>query len=451
MKRDLHSAVLSARLFVALVALSAPFGWLPGGVAGASETTLPVPQPDVSPPLPEAAPLLGERLVTAFGAAYASHYFQHRDRVFCDGETVYYLRREIQAFLDMWRATGDRPYLDRARNLALRAIDEATANPRPLIWHDELRGEWPCFYLATVAAETGGHNQLCDFQGSVGFLMVARCLHQVNHPGWQEMADFVEREIVEKWLYYHPAVIEWHFTGPTSCENILAALNGGRDVREHFACICLDLHKLGYQTYPYLKWATLLIDLYLTRRDDPNQPAPHADEVPHHIPQDWGLLPHTAADGYVWLAVPNYDPNKTVIAMDTSHANRTVWLAARACSEGLVDPSMVDGLVNTLRFQVWDPDKGPFYFNNYLDGSDGDVNGLDSGRGGNVWFGWHRLAAYDEALCDLFLAIADDLTYGGPNLPDGAQNKAMQNATLCLEAWGLRLLAGEKGRPFHFP
>jgi hypothetical protein len=442
MKHDLHCTALCARSLVALAVLALRILWLPSAPARASEAALPA---------CEEQRLLHEHLVAAFGTAYVTHYLQHQDRVFCDGETVYYLRREIQAFLDMWRATGDKPYLDQARNLTLRAIDEATANPRPLLRHDELRGEWPCFHLDKVAAQTGGHNQLCDFQGSVGFLMTARCLEQVNHPAWKEIADFVERDVVEKWLYYSPSVVEWHFTGPKSCENVLAALNCGRDVREHFACICLDLHKLGYRTYPYLKWASLLIDLYLTCRDDPNQPAPHADEVPNRIPQDWGLLPHTTRDGYVWLAVPNYDPNRTAVAMDTSHANRTVWLAARACSEGLLDQSIVDGLVNTLRFQVWDPGKGPFYFNNYLDGTDGDLNGLEGGRGGNVWFGWHRLAAYDELLCDLFLSIASDLAHGGINLPSGAQNKAMQNATLCLEAWGLRLLSGEKGRPFHFP
>jgi len=51
---------------------------------------------------------------------------------------------------------------------------------------------------------------------------------------------------------------------------------------------------------------------------------------------------------------------------------------------------------------------------------------------------------------DLFLSIAYDLTDGGPNLPRGAQNKTMQDAPLCLEAWAARLLSAQ-GQPFRFP
>lgn len=160
--------------------------------------------------------------------------------------------------------------------------------------------------------------------------------------------------------------------------------------------------------------------------------------------------PRIADGGYTWLLIPNYETDKLVPAIDTSHGNRTAWLAARAYAEDLVDRTVVDGLLNTLAFQIWAPEKGPFYFNNYADGTDGDLDGLGPGRGGNVWFGWHRLATYDPELEALFLRLACDLTDGGPSLPDGAQNKTMANARLCLEAWGVRLLASE-GRAYSFP
>ncbi len=279
--------------------------------------------------------------------------------------------------------------------------------------------------------------------------MVARSLHQVNRPEWRDLADFVERDIVEKWLYYKPSITEDQLTGPESGKYLLIVLNSGRDIREHFACLCLDLHAMGYRRYPYRDWARLLIDLYLTPRYDVNQPAPHEDELGGHVPGDWGLFDHTEED-YVWFSMPNGDPNDLLRSTDTSHANRTAWLAARACTEGLISKSIVLSLANTFRFRIWAPGKGPFYFTNYVDGSDGDLNGLESGRGGNIWFGWHRLAAFDKDLEDLFLSIAYDLTSGGQNLPYGAQNKTMQDAPLCLEAWATRLLAA-KGEIPRFP
>lgn len=410
---------------------------------------LPALHPDLSPLAEANRPLLRDRLVAAFGRDYAAHHLGNVDRPLCEGMTVYFLRRELQALVDMWRGTGRISYLDHARSLTLRAIEEATANRRPLLLHGQDRGDRPCFYLETVAAKTGGHNQLCDFQGGAGFLVVARAMHQIHQPGWRDIAGFVEREIVEKWLLYRPSVTRESLAGAGSDERLLTVLNSARDAREHFACICLDLHAMGYRRYPYRQWATLLVDLYLTPRRDADRP-PQRDELASRIPADWGLLVRTTEEGHTSLSVPNYDPNHTGEAMDTSHANRTAWLAARACDEGLIDESVVRGLVATLRFRIWAPEKGPFYFNNYVDGTDTELDGLGPGRGGNVWFGWHRLSAYDPALESLFLSIAYDLTNGGPNLPAAAQNRIQSEAPLCLQAWAVRLLA-DNDRPLRFP
>jgi hypothetical protein len=398
----------------------------------------------------ENLPILFDRLVAAFAYDYGSYLKSNSDRDLSDGMTIYYARQELQALTDMWWATGDRLYLDRAERLISQATDAACEHSRPLLWHDEFRGDWPCFYLDTVEAQTGGHSQLCDFQGCAGFMNVARVLQQVNRPEWQRIADFVECQVVEKWLCYKPSTTKADLTGPQSFEYLLAALNSGRDVREHFACICLDLSALGRRDYPYDKWAKLLIDLYLAERYEPNEPAPDEAARPRHVPPNWGLFVRSTRDGQVWLSIPNYDPAEWERPTDTSHANRTAWLAAKAYGNGYIDRSVVDGLIGTFCWRIWAPEKGPFYFNNYVDGSDEEIGGLSAGRAGNVWFGWHRLAAYDETLRALFLSLAYDLTNGGHNLPPGAQNEVMLNARTCLEAWAARLLA-DKGHPLQVP
>ncbi len=435
---------------ISVLACALAIAWSAQGRPQHKDQPEPVLSSDFSVTAADDRALWFEQITTAFGQDYLTHAANSDGRSLCNGMNVYYLRRELQALVDMWRATDNRAYLDCARDLTLQAINEATDNPRPLIWHDEPRGDWPCFYLSTVATETGGHNQLCDFQGGVGFLMVARALRLVNDPATRHITAFVENEIVGKWLYYKPSITPWHLKNPNSFNNVLALLNTGRDVREHFACLCLDLHKLGSRRYAYRAWARRLIDLYLTVRYDPDEPAPDSEGIEDLIPDDWGLFPQMAEEGYLWLLIPNYDANKAVTAIDTSHGNRTAWLAARAYSEGLVDESTLDGLINTLEFRIWAPENGPLYFNNYVDGTDGELNGLKPGRGGNVWFGWHRLATYDRELEALFIALAYDLTYGGPNIPSGAQNKTMENAPLCLEAWGARLLSSGS-QPHSFP
>jgi hypothetical protein len=395
-------------------------------------------------------PLLYERLIAAYGQDYLVRMAANHGRKLNDGMTVYYLQRELQSLVDMWRGTGNPAYLDFAKSLTFQAIHEATDNPMPLLRRGQMRGDWPCFYLDKVAAETGGHNQLCDFQGSTGFLLVARALHELNDPLWSQIADFVEQSVVEKWLYYNPAVTPTLLTEPDAFRTVLTTLNSGRDVREHLAGICLDLDGLGYDSYAYRSWGERLVELYLTPRYDSDEPAPNSEGFEDVVPSDWGLFVQVAEEGHVWFVIPDYGANTPDMPLDTSHANRTAWLACRAYAEGLIDEMVLGGLINTLKLRIWAPGKGPLYFNNYCDGSDGMLGPLASGRGGNVWFGWHRLAAYDQDLEDLFLALAYDLTNGGPNLPDGAQNKMMQNAPLCLEAWGTRLL-GSKGELHRFP
>jgi len=449
---------MSRRLPHLPTAMALAFTWLFIGLAvspvrgspNARELLLPSLNVKVSPLAKENLPLLYERLVAAFTWDYGSHLKNNRDRNLADGMTIYYARQELQALTDMWRATGDSLYLDMAANLIFQAIAEATDHSRPLLWYGQDRGDWPCFYHEAVATQTGGHSQLCDFQGSAGFLNVAIVLQQAGRPEWSLIADFVERQVVEKWLFYRPSITKADLVSSQSLEYLLAALNSGRDVREHFACICLDLYWLGRRNWPYEKWAKLLIDLYLAPRHDPNDPVPWSSARAGRVPPNWGLFVRSAPEGHTWLSVPNYEPARWNEPADTSHANRAAWLAIKALADGFVDRDVVDGLIGTFRYRIWAPEKGPFYFNNYVDGSDGELDGLSAGRGGNIWFGWHRLAPYDETVKALIVSMAYDLTTGGVNLPEGAQNKVMLNAQTCLEAWAARLIS-DRGQPFQVP
>jgi len=418
------------------------------------EAGLPKLKPDISPLARENEPLLFKRFVAAFDKQYAIHTLNNKQRNLAEGYTVYFLRQELQALVDMWRATGKLTYLQQAKKQIVKAIADASSSPRPLLLHNKPRGNWPCFLLKSVEKQTGGHNQICDFQGAAGFLLVATALKEADQDGWQEIADFVEKSIVEKWLLYRPSVRLGHLKGPESNKYLLVVLDLARDKREHFTTICMDLHKLGYNKYPYEKWAKFLTKLYVGERPSLDADAPDSDKLGQLKPEDWGLLPRKSSGGYVWHFIPDWKQKQKIAVLDTAHANRTVWLATKAYSEGLVDKAIVDGFAKTLKKQIWKPQKSPFYFANFIDGNDAPYNDskygeLPPGFKGHVWFGWHRLAAYDDDLKELFLSLAYDLTNGGPNMP-ASQNKTMANAPLCFYAWGARLLA-DNGNPQVFP
>lgn len=418
-------------------------------LAAASSTNtlkgkIPALNPQLSPLAEENRPLLLKRIITTFDYKYEIHCLKSSHRNLADGSAVYHLRQELQALIDMWRATNDPAYLEQAKKLVFKAITNAKSNPHPLLLRGQSRGNWPCFFSKNQEKDTGGHGQLYDFQGSAGFMMVANALHQAKKPGWKEIADFVEKNIVEKWLFYTPSIKPENFYGPKSKMYLLIVLDSSRDKREHFATICMNLYKLGCRKYPYKQWANFLTDLYIGIRAGLDELAPCAGELGKHAPKDWGVIRYKATEGFVWYWTKN------IIVQDTSHANRTVWLAARAYHEGLIDRGKLDGFINTLKRQVWVPDKGPFHFNSYFNARGKVAQRLDSGQRGNVWFGWHRLAAYDDTLKDLFISLAYDLTNGGPNIPKGAQNKAMEQAPLCLLAWAARLLS-PSGQTQKFP
>jgi len=399
-------------------------------------------------------PLLLKRLIAAFDREYATHIRKNKPKNLSDDMVVYYLRQELQALIDMWRATSKSSYLEQANKLVVRAMTDARSNRRSLLRRNRPRGTWPCFFLKEAEEQTGGHNQICDFQGAAGFLMVADALNQSGRDGWKNIADFVEKNIVEKWLFYTPSIKPEDFQGPRSKIYLLGVLNTARDIREHFAVICMDLYKLGYRKYPYKQWAEFLTNLYLGSRSNLRQSPPETLGLGRQAPRDWGVLPYETTGGYIWYFIPNWRRKGKTAVLDTAHANRTVWLAARAYHEGLINRTSLDRFIITFKKQIWKPQKNPFYFTNFVDGSDVAYNDpkhgvLPPGYKGHVWFGWHRLATYDNAVKDLFFSLAYDLTNGGPNMPS-SQNKTMANAPLCFYAWAARLLAPD-GKPHEFP
>jgi len=419
-----------------------------------SKNALPELKSEASPLAEINRPLLLKRLIAAFDLEYAAHNRKNKSKNLSNEMAVYYLRQELQALIDMWRATGKSDYLAKANNRVVKAIADAKANQRPLLRRGRPIETLPCFFLKEAEEQTGGHNQLCDFQGAAGFLMVANALKQAGQDGWKDVADFVEKNIVEKWLFYPPSIKPEDFQGPKSSACLLSILNTARDVREHFAVICMDLNNLGYDKYPYQQWAELLTKLYLGFRSDLRQSPPEAPGLGRQAPRDWGIMPQKLTGGYVWYFIPDWRRRGKIALLDTAHANRTVWLAAKAYHEGLIDRDGLNMFIKTFKKQIWVPQKNPFYFVNFIDGS--DIAYIDPKHGllppgykGHVWFGWHRLAAYDDGVKDLFISLAYDLTNGGPNMP-WSQNKTMENAPLCFYAWAARLLA-EDGKPQEFP
>jgi hypothetical protein len=159
------------------------------------------------------------------------------------------------------------------------------------------------------------------------------------------------------------------------------------------------------------------------------------------VPADWGLY-HQENGTLIWsVGLSNY------ITLDTSHANRTVWAACQAFEKGLLSKKVtLNNLIVSFKKNIWTAQKEPFYFNNMIDGTDPPLK-MGPSRAGNVWFGWHRLAAYDETIKELFISIAYDLTNNGANVV--GQNKGMEGQ-LCFYAWAARLLS-PNGNPKIFP
>ena len=406
---------------------------------------LPALKPQIPPLAKENRQLLFKRIIADFDNKYKKHLAKNEHKSLSKDFGIYYLRQELQSLIDMWRATGQTKYLEQAKQRALKAILDAESNPKLLLWHNKPRGNWPCFFSKTAEKATGGHTQIQDFQGSAGLMMVASELHTANISGWKQIADFVENRIIEKWLFYEPNHKASLYTSEQSNLNLLIVLNEARDKREHFATICLNLDSMGYKKYPYKQWAAFLIDVYLRHRTNIKEKSPHTRILGKHTPGDWGLIKKQDTQGFLWY----WTINNKLVLQDTSHANRTVWLACAAYSDGLLNCDILTGFVRTFKNQIWST-KGAFYFNNYIDGTNTSVGGIGPNRAGNIWFGWHRLAAYDEEIKNLFVSLAYDVTNNGSNMPI-SQNKSNPNANLCFLAWGARLIAEESQSLQLFP
>jgi hypothetical protein len=402
---------------------------------------IPVLDPTISPLDPANRDLLFKRLIATFDYKYEIHRLKNSDKNLADSDTIYYLRQELQALIDMWRATDNPAYLEQAKTLVFKAITDAQLNQRQLLYDNQPRGNWPCFFSKGIEKATGGHGQLYDFQGSAGFMMVATALKQANMDGWQYISVFVEHNIIEKWLYFNPNITFEKLTGSQSNTYLLTVLDSSRDKREHFAGICLDLSELGYQKYPYRDWSQFLFDIYLTEKASLNELYPDA-LYRSKVPKDWGLY-HQEDGTLIWSWGLGYYGT-----LDTSHANRTSWAVCQAFEKGMLPKKItLNNLIVSFKKNIWAPQKGPFYFNNMIDGTDPPLR-MGPGGAGNVWLGWHRLAAYDQTLKELFISIAYDLTNNGPNII--GQNKGMEEAPRCFYAWAARLLAAN-GQPQEFP
>jgi len=388
---------------------------------------------------------LHELLVFTFDQKYAVYSRKRKDVNYTvpTGYEVYFLKREIQALVDMWKATGDKGYLKKALERTRKAIHDGMNNRQPL-WHGrKYIGSYPCYLNADVVDEKNpGHSKLYDIQAAYAFMLVASELNKAGMDGWESIADFVEVNLIEKWLYRDYEITKGSQLAQEmiqSGEIVLKKMCSVRDQREMFGSVCLYMHDINRKTYPYLKWAKLLCKIYLSERESLSVEIKEDVYLSELYPKDWGVINNHKTGGLLWYwSMKNTPP----FLMDTSHANRTAWFACEAYEHGLITSEHLKRFVNTLKHQIWKKDKPGFYFANMIDGTDPRIKSQGPGQRGNIWFGWHRLAAYDEELEDLFISMAYDLTNGGPNIADGTLNKFQRMAPMCLMAWGARLISG---------
>jgi hypothetical protein len=417
-----------------------------------SPGSLPMLDPNFAPTAKENRESLYHRLILRFDEFYKKRKYDPINKNLAKSIEFYYLRDEFVCLIDMWKATNDKKYLMAAKRLALKAINDATINKKPLLYGGQTVGVYPCFYDKDLK-RTGGHGQLWDLQGGQGLSLTAVALRDAGIEGWQDIADFVEKNIIEKWLNYPVSIVDVNGYDIKNGTVVLRKIEGTRGKRGHFASICMDLHLLGRNKYPYDKWARVLCDIYLSQKSDRNANFNKYPELKGLIPTDWGTIVNEKTNGLIWygnIKWPRNSPPISII-MDTSHANNTPWLACRAFDEGYIDKEHLNRFVNTLKKQIWRRDKPGFYFTNFVDGGDNAINKAAPGQRGSVWFGWHRLAAYDIELKDLFISIAYDLSNDGPNIADGTLNKVRDEAQLCFTAWGARLLKQYDDDNIKFP
>ena len=84
--------------------------------ASESNYSLPELKPNASPLDKVNRPVLLERFIAAFDREYAKRLLKNKSKDLSNDMAVYYLRQELQALVDMWRATGKSSYLEQAKN-----------------------------------------------------------------------------------------------------------------------------------------------------------------------------------------------------------------------------------------------------------------------------------------------------------------------------------------------
>lgn len=393
-----------------------------------------------SPIAQENKDLLRKRLIESFDSKYKT-YSSGREKInyATNYAEIYYLKRELQGLIDIWYATENEKYLWQANALVKKAINDAVLNSRVLFNSASgmKRGSRPCFFHKDLK-RTGGHSQLFDIQAAIGFMLVARAMEKANLQGWEEIVAFVEDSLVDKWLWIDEKVKKNSNKSKKLIESgviVLKYIEAARDKREQFASVCMDLAVIGKRNYPYKKWGELLSHMYLDVKESKYDLYSGNSVLEKYYPKDWGVLVNKKEGSLVWFWT------KDLLVEDTSHANRTAWLAARAYDQGFLTRERLDYFINTLKKQIWKKRKKGFYFSNYIDGRDNSIGKAKPGQRGSVWFGWHRLAFYDEQLKDLFVSMAYDLTNGGAGFAEGTLNKSKRMAPMCLIAWGARLLS----------
>jgi len=296
----------------------------------------------------------------------------------------YYMHSVFKGLLNMYRATGDTTYVERAVRLADLMIaaahhyDPAWAHPTDaaafVAWV-ATQGQllyWNADACAP-AGVSGYRYQLNELQGLRGISELARVLKVAGDRRWS------------KYFHYADQVISFYAMLGDGNPH----LDSGGDKRDHFIMNALDLFAASGETR-FRDWATAVADTQLSV-----------------VYKDLGD----------YVEIHEGTREYSTVILDVDHANRDAELM-RYWRE-VAWPGTADYMrkaVNTLLFRIWENDPRvrigstpdyPTLFRNFTDGSNLCVSGTTPPyRFGSVVNGWIELSRYDRRV----LHIMETLT-----------------------------------------
>lgn len=304
----------------------------------------------------------------------------------------YTLQLGLDPLLTMYEATGEERYLSFALELCENMV-RAADRDRDGDGHPE----WDAGRTTEEVAKDHGRYDLMltDFQGACPMTRAARIvLSDAALSGKfgnraRRLSEFVERHILEKWLFDRHGIRNWETTDRWS------------DKMSFVVRMELDLYAIGGEPKHREiaeKFARMLLERFT--QHDPLK------------------------DTYTWI---RYGP-------DTSHCNREVTMMLQCYEDGLVfDRRDLARISNTFVKLIWDGSRAAPGFRNFHDGRNVPTMGRGPFGWGQIYDGWIKLGRYDSRVQEIGLIVWDQVKAGKFHLP-GAQANGGPWAAMAMPA-----------------